>query len=281
MTLREALLYGKQALFKAQIADAETDAWLLLENVCGCTRNDYYMRGDRQLSAQEEEKYRSFLEQRAQHIPLQHLLGEQQFMGLRFFVTPDVLIPRQDTEVLVMETLKVLSADGRLLDLCTGSGCILLSTLHYAKNCTGVGADLSEKALAVAAGNAKALGIKCTLMQGDLFENIEGKFDVIVSNPPYIASGEIETLMPEVKDHDPLLALDGGADGLFFYRRIVREAPHYLKPDGWLLFEIGCTQGAEVSALMREAGFGRVEIVKDLAGLERIVKGQLEEDSNV
>lgn len=252
MTLREAFLYGKDMLGRAEIAEYENDAWLLLEGACGCTRNDYYMRGGNALTPEQEETYLRFLKQRAERLPVQHILGVQEFMGLPFIVTPDVLVPRQDTEILVEETLNLLKPGERILDMCTGSGCIILSVLHYAKGCIGTGADLSAAALKVAGQNAEALSIGCTFVQTDLFENIEGTYDVIVSNPPYIATKEIATLMPEVRKHDPMMALDGGEDGLVFYREIIRSSPEYMNPGGRLLFEIGHDQGEAVARLMRK-----------------------------
>lgn len=278
MTLREALTLGKELLKEAGIEEYETDAWLLLEGACGCTRNDYYVRGNEPLSESQECVWNDYLEKRAARIPVQHILGVQEFMGLEFTVTPDVLCPRQDTEVLVEEALKELKAGECILDLCTGSGCILISLLTYAKSCRGVGADLSEKALKIAQENAKKLHVECRFVHSDLFEHIEGRFDMIVSNPPYIATEEIETLMPEVRDMEPRMALDGKEDGLFFYREIIRQAREYLNPGGTLLFEIGYDQGRSVSGLMEETGFADVRIVKDLAGLDRVVKGKMQEE---
>lgn len=278
MTLREAFLFGKELLKKSGIEEYEIDAWLLLQEICGCTRNDYYVRGEQVLKPEQEQRYRLFLEKRNQRIPVQHILGKQEFMGLTLLVTPDVLIPRQDTEILVEETLKLLKKGECVLDLCTGSGCILLSILSYAEKCKGTGADLSAKALAVARKNAEMLDRECTFIESDLFENIDGSYDVIVSNPPYIATKEIETLMPEVREHDPMMALDGGEDGLLFYRKIVRESVHRLNSGGRLIFEIGCTQGTAVASMMKEAGFCEVKIKKDLAGLDRVVFGKLQEE---
>lgn len=275
MTLAEAWTLGKTLLKQAAIAEYDTDAWLLLEDACGCTRNDLYVRGDRPLTDAQENAFRALLEQRAMRIPVQQLLGKQCFCGLEFCVTPDVLCPRQDTEVLVEEALSQLRPGDRILDVCTGSGCVILSLLHFSKECTGTAADLSEKALEVAKKNGETLGIACSFVHSDLFENIEGSYDVIVSNPPYIATKEIDTLEPEVRDHEPRMALDGMEDGLFFYRRIVREAAAYLNPGGRLLFEIGYDQGEAVSEMMKKAGYDRVRVVKDLAGLDRVVMGVL------
>ena len=274
MTLREAFALGKD-LLKNKIEEYETDAWLLLEGACGCTRNDLYLRGNDPLSEEQETLYKEYLEKRSRRIPVQHILGVQCFCGLDFIVTPDVLCPRQDTEVLIEEAIKRIRPGSSILDMCTGSGCIILTLLHFVKDCKGTAADLSEKALAVAVQNAKKLEKECTFIHSDLFENIEGRYDVIVSNPPYIATKEIEALEPEVRDMEPRMALDGMEDGLFFYRKIVSASVKYLNPDGWLMFEIGYDQGEDVSEMMKSAGYVDVKVVKDLAGLDRVVIGKL------
>lgn len=265
---------GAERLKEAGIEEYALDARLLLEEICGTGRNDLLVHGDRLVEQEQCQRYISQIEKRKRHIPLQHILGYQEFMGLKFKVTPDVLIPRQDTETLVEEVMRVLRDGMRILDLCTGSGCILLSLLKYSNSCQGVGSDLSEKALAVARENAGSLCLdNAEFVQSDLFERIEGKFEIIVSNPPYIPSGEIPLLMEEVKAHDPLLALDGGGDGLFFYREIVKSAHKYLYPGGRLFFEIGCGQAEAVSSLMEKAGYGEVTVYQDLAGLDRVAAG--------
>lgn len=273
MTLREALTLGKDLLKKENIEEYETDAWLLLEDACQCTRNDLYMRGDQPLTGEQETLYKSYLKKRSERIPVQQILGVQCFCGLEFLVTKDVLCPRLDTEVLVEEALKHIRSGDRILDMCTGSGCIILSLLHFTKDCQGIGADLSERALEVAKKNAKELDIDCNFVQSDLFEKIEGTYDMIVSNPPYIATKEIETLEPEVRVWEPRMALDGMEDGLFFYRKIVNASVQYLNSGGWLIFEIGYDQGEAVSGIMENAGYENVRVLKDLAGLDRVVIG--------
>lgn len=275
MTLREALTLGKDLLKKSEIEEYETDAWLLLEAACGCTRNDLFLRGNEPILEEKEKLYKEYLEKRQKRIPVQHIVGVQCFMGLEFLVTPDVLCPRLDTEVLIEEALKRIKPGSSILDMCTGSGCIILSLLHYAKDCTGTAVDLSEKALDVAKRNAQKLEKECTFIHSDLFENIEGRFDVIVSNPPYIATKEIETLSPEVRDHEPHMALDGMEDGLFFYCKIVSASKDFLNPEGWLCFEIGYDQGEAVSDMMKNTGYQEVQVIKDLAGLDRVVIGRL------
>lgn len=275
MNYTEAFLMGMQKLKEAEIGEAQLDARLLLEEVCGTDHNTLLCHGDREVSEAEEEQYRKALEQRAVHVPLQHLLGYQNFMGLRFQVNEHVLIPRQDTEILVEEAMRYLHDGMRILDLCTGSGCILLSLLHYSNDCEGVGVDISQEALQVAAQNAELLGIKADFLKSDLYEKVTGKFDLLVSNPPYIESTVIPTLMEEVREYDPYLALDGGEDGLDFYRRIIGGAQDYLKRGGQILMEIGSGQAQAVSELLREAGFKEIDVCRDFAGLDRVVSGRL------
>lgn len=264
---------GVEKLKEAQIKEAKLDARLLLEEVCGTNRNDLLVHEKNPVSEENYNCYVNYIEKRSQHIPLQHILGYQEFMGLHFVVTPDVLIPRQDTETLVEEVMRFLHDGMRILDVCTGSGCILLSLLKYSNDCKGTGCDLSEKAVSVAEENARALGISAEFVQSDLFENIRGRYEIIVSNPPYIASEEIPALMEEVREHDPLMALDGGKDGLYFYREIIKQAGDYLYPGGMLFFEIGCGQAADVSGYMRQAGYQDITVCKDLSGLDRVVSG--------
>ncbi len=278
MTYRECYEQGCRTLQAAGIEEATLDARLLLEAVCGTDRNDLLVHGEQPVMPQAEEKYLHWIRQRAEHIPLQQLTGEQDFMGLTFSVNEHVLIPRQDTEILVEEVLKELHDRMRILDMCTGSGCILLSLLHYSNDCEGLGVDLSAEALEVAGQNVlKVLTPEkaehAHFLQSDLFEKVEGKFEIIVSNPPYIASAEVEKLMPEVRDHEPRMALDGTEDGLHFYRRIIKEAGKHLVNSGMLFFEIGYDQGQAVSELMRAGGYREVQVVQDYAGLDRVVLG--------
>lgn len=282
MLYRELYEYGKNRLEEAGIAEAALDARLLLEYICHTDRNELIVHGDRERSMMEEQFYQMTIDKRASHVPLQYITGEQEFMGLGFRVNEHTLIPRQDTELLVEEALHRLGDGMRILDLCTGSGCILLSLLRYSNECEGVGIDISGKALAVAEENAKRLGLEAAFLEGDLFAPLEGfvsdkttdrLFDMIVSNPPYIETAVINTLMPEVREHEPLSALDGGEDGLYFYREIIKGAPAYMRKGAYLIFEIGCGQGEAVISLMREAGFGGVGIFRDYAGLDRVVCG--------
>lgn len=270
-TYASALRYGKKYLADRQIENSGGDAWYLMEYVWGIDRNYYFLHSDDIIEQKDEERYRDLLQKRGSHIPLQHLTGTCDFMGLTFQVNDQVLIPRQDTETLVESALSRLKEGDRALDLCTGSGCIILSLEKLAPGIRGLGADISAAALAVAKRNRDSLGLESDFCISDLFEGIEGVFDMIVSNPPYIASGKIPGLMEEVRGFEPLLALDGGADGLDFYRRIIKDARNFLKPGGWLGLEIGYDQREAVEELLRRQGFIRTETLQDLAGLDRTV----------
>jgi release factor glutamine methyltransferase len=281
MTLYEALKSGEKLLAQQEIPDAAIDAWLLLEYVTGMTRTRFLVERTQEIKEDDRMRYRQLLQQRADHIPLQHLTGTQEFMGLTFRVNAHVLIPRQDTEVLVEESLARLRSGMHVLDLCTGSGCIAISldrlgpgSGQTAEKPVIDAADISAEALAVAAENVQALNADVRLIQSDLFSEITGSYDMIVSNPPYIRTDEIATLSEEVRIHEPYGALDGKADGLYFYREIIRQSSSYLADGGWLLFEIGCDQGASVSELLGKAGYEEIQIIKDLAGLDRVVLGR-------
>ena len=285
MKYRDLYNQGIEKLSSEKITDAKIDARLLLEYACKTDRNTLFLNGDMEVSEEQVQIYFELIEKRGKHIPLQHLTGEQNFMGLTFKVNENVLIPRQDTECLVEIVLKHLHDGMKILDMCTGSGCILISLLHYSNDCVGVGVDLSEAALKVAAHNAAVLGsngitdaMDITFLQSNLFEKVDGKFDIIVSNPPYIKTEVIKTLMPEVRNFEPMMALDGTEDGLYFYRRIIADAKNHLTRGGQLFFEIGYDQGEEVSDLMRENGYVDVEVAKDLAGLDRVVYGTFLEE---
>ena len=267
---------GWKRLLEAGIEEAALDARLLLEHICGTDRNTLLVHGDREVSGQELQGYEAAIARRSQRIPLQQITGSQDFMGLNFRVNEHVLVPRQDTEILVEEVLRELQDGMRVLDLCTGSGCILISLLHYSNYCQGVGLDISREALEVACQNGTALlgtDKEYTFLESDLFEKVEGRYDIIVSNPPYIRREEIDTLMPEVRDHEPRQALDGGEDGLDFYRRIAAGSPAYLNGGGRLYLEIGCDQGDAVQELLLQQGFREVNVVQDYGGLDRVVCG--------
>lgn len=280
MTLREALKAGEAYLAQREIPDAAIDAWYLLEYVLKreaqirADRAWYLLHSREMLEERLWEAYRGLLDERGNHRPLQYITGDQEFMGILFFVNDKVLIPRQDTELLAEEARRRLSPGDSLLDVCTGSGCLAVSLMKLVPGIRGTACDISAEALSVARENARRQQVDVEFRQGDLFSPIEGRFDVIVSNPPYIPTGEIEGLMEEVRRFEPMLALDGSEDGLYFYRRLAAEAPDFLRDGGWLLVEIGCDQGRAVAELFEEAGFCEVNCKKDLAGLDRVVTGR-------
>lgn len=282
MTLREAYEKGVYQLGRAYIEAVDVDARILLEFVTGVKRADYYKDPGRLLSQEEEERYLELIDQRCKRIPVQHITGEQEFMGLTFKVNSDVLVPRQETEYMEVLVEGVLAKfarrakkkveDMRVLDMCTGSGCILLSLLKRTKIGSGLGVDISDKALDVAKENAHRLGIDTQFCQSDLFTEVDSTYDIIVSNPPYIKTEDFAFLDEEVL-LDPRIALDGKEDGLFFLKKIIEEAPEYLEPGGYLFLEIGYDQGDEVQRLMEERGFAWVTLQRDLSGLDRVVSG--------
>ena len=273
MTYREGLAAGEKILGKAGIADAKTDTWFLMEMACKIDRNFYYMHMMEDMTEEQAKQYQLLIKKRAERAPLQYITGEQEFMGLTFTVNSNVLIPRQDTETLVEEALKAAKPGMNILDMCTGSGCVLISILKNV-DAKGIGYDISKQALNVAKENAKRNHVVCEFERSDLFENVDGTYDIIVSNPPYIPTEVIHTLMPEVKEFEPMEALDGMEDGLHFYRRIVREAKEHLAKGGYLMLEIGHDQGASVSEMLEYGGYAEVRVIKDLARNDRVVIGK-------
>ena len=301
MTLYDLLNEGSAALQQAGDTDGENDAKLLLFEALHLDLVHFLMDRLRPLSEQDAKvqeqirAYREMIAKRASRIPLQQILGSQEFMGLEFFVNEHVLIPRQDTETLVELVLQEQQGpEKKLLDLCTGSGCIAISLAVKGGYRSVTATDLSEEALKVAERNAKMHGFAVVsytetqdapeqaghsfiFRQGDLFtamlQSEAGTFDIITSNPPYIPTAVIATLEPEVREHEPMMALDGTGDGLKFYRRIAKEAGAWLKPGGTVYLEIGYDQGKAVSELLSEAGFAKIRVVKDLPGKDRVVCG--------
>ena len=277
MRVREICREGEKRLAAAGIPDAAVDAWYLMEFVTHKSRAQFLLCREDEMPEPEREKYMALIERRASHIPLQQITGEQEFMGFSFMVNDSVLIPRQDTEILVEEACRRIRPGMRVLDLCTGSGCIIIS---LAKLCPGIRAeasDFSGEALQVARENGARLGVQIKWHKGDLFSEIQDRYDVIVSNPPYIPTAQIQTLSEEVRLHEPYQALDGKEDGLYFYREIAGRAKHYLKPEGWLLFEIGWDQAPEVKEILKKSGFSEIQVKKDLAGLDRVVSGKMKQ----
>lgn len=284
MTLQQLYEEAKKQLKSAGIEEAELDARYLLLDVFQLTYASYLLNRNKQLTEAQnliKHKYYENIEKRKQHIPLQHIIGTQEFMGLEFTVTPDVLIPRQDTETLVEAVLTDHpSKEKHILDLCTGSGCIAVSlaVLGGYHHITAI--DISEKALAIAKKNAQHLCSnylsQFTFIQSDLFEGLKAgtRFDMIVSNPPYIPTDVIDELQSEVRMHEPVLALDGKKDGLFFYRKIISQIKRHLKADGYIYLEVGHDQSKAVSHLLNAAGFTKIEAIKDIPGVERVIKAR-------
>ncbi|MBQ3465846.1 MAG: peptide chain release factor N(5)-glutamine methyltransferase [Firmicutes bacterium] len=305
MKTRVLIKEGEYRLSKAGVEDAAIDAEELYCFMKGCDKVILFLNKEQEADKETEKEYFELIEKRASRIPLQHITGKQEFMGFDFKVGPDVLIPRQETEVLVTEAAKILrderkTAAGerhksrgklfglfssppeqKVLDLCCGSGAIGISLAKICEDVSVTAADISEAALALARENAKANRVEIEFLKGDLFEAVaaaeKGKrirsFDMIISNPPYIKSSLIALLQNEVKDHEPVEALDGGSDGLDFYRRIAAEAYRYLDNDGWLMLEIGYDQGESLREIIKETGrYTEPEILKDLAGRDRVVK---------
>lgn len=277
-TALSAVKAAEARLVAMGIDTARLDAEILMAHVLGCRRMTLYSRSDLGLSPPQRDEFEQLVVRRLLKEPVAYLTGDQEFWSLTFKVTPDTLIPRPDTETLVEAVLsrQPTSASGRLLDLGTGTGCILLSLLHELPAMTGVGADISDGALRVATANAQHLKLadRAALVFSNWFENIEGLFEIIVSNPPYIPSADIGGLMADVRDYEPMSALVGGEDGLDPYRLIASEAPKYLSAGGLLAVEVGIGQAKAVSDLFRSNGFSEVGIQADLGGIDRVVIGK-------
>lgn len=287
MNINECMQHAAKILKDSDIETPALEAGVMLSHVLKCGRAYLFAHGERELSRAEQDLLDRMTEQRAAGIPLQYILGETEFMSLTFKVSPAVLIPRQDTELLVEKCIGLVNGINffvkkelpvRVLDMCTGSGCIAVSIAHYCPESVVVACDVSRDALDIAKANSELNGTRnrVEFRHGDLFSSLdsEQRFEIITSNPPYIESAVIAGLQREVRDHEPMLALDGGADGLEFYRKIIRQAPDYLKEHGWVVLEIGYNQGSAVAKLMEDR-FCKIEIVRDLANNDRVVAGQL------
>lgn len=272
MTYREALNGAKELLRRAKTDDCETDARILLSYAAGADRTHLYTHADEELSDDIYEAYTQLINKRCAHVPTQLITGVQDFMGFEFEVDASVLIPRLDTEFLVEEALKEIYDGARVLDLCCGSGCIIISLVKLSNNIEAFASDISDAALGLTQKNAKKLGAEVKVIKSDLFSAIDEKFDFIISNPPYIKSGEIPKLMEEVRDYEPHGALDGGDDGLLFYRRIAKEAQDKLCGGGMLIMETGFDEGQAVKEIFESHGYKNIEIYKDYSGNERVVK---------
>ncbi|MDD3172624.1 MAG: peptide chain release factor N(5)-glutamine methyltransferase [Herbinix sp.] len=272
-TYKELLQTARRKLNEQKITDADIDAWYLFSFVFKTSRMDFMLQSDKIASETDSLLFMKLVKMREEHIPLQYITGSQEFMGLEFNVTQDVLIPRQDTEILVEDVLKICEGKS-VLDMCTGSGCIIVSIAKLGKPKKAVGVDISSKALEIAAKNAVKNDVAIEYLISDLFEQVDGYFDIIVSNPPYIPTNEIQELMIEVKDHEPFIALDGNKDGLYFYRRIVGDLNNHLYSNGVILFEIGHNQGEAVKEILLQERFTDIIIKKDLSGLDRVISAR-------
>lgn len=280
MTYRQILQEAIRKLRKAEIEEADNDAWILMSEAFNISRTDYFMKsGDECTDNARTELFDSMIERRVRREPLQYITGHAYFMGYEFRVTPDVLIPRFDTEILVEKSLEYASDGMKVLDMCTGSGCIAVS---YALQCRERGydnvevnaVDISSAALSVAADNAMRAGVDINYIRSDMFTGVSDVYDMILSNPPYIPTRDIEDLEPEVRTSEPVGALDGHEDGLFFYRILAAESPSHLKAGGRLIMEIGYNQADDVCSLLEQNKFADIEVIKDLAGHDRVVCGR-------
>jgi release factor glutamine methyltransferase len=274
-TVRRLLAWTQEFLKKKGLETPRLDSEILLAHALGCPKIELYVRIDEEPPEAVRTAFREAIKKRAEGMPVAYLVGYREFYSLPFFVTPAVLIPRPETETLVMEALRLLKpmAEPRVLDLCTGSGCVAVTIAKQHKTAKVVGTDISPEALAIATKNAERHSVteRVTLLQGDLTTPIAGQaFDVVVSNPPYIAQSELPTLDPGVRNFEPMSALDGGPDGLDFYRRLAAEVPVILNPGGAVLVEIGPTQEAAVRDLFA-AQLEPGKTFKDQAGRPRVV----------
>ncbi len=293
MKTRILVKEGEYQLSKAFCMDPKIDAQELYCYLTGLDKVSLFLKAEEEVDPETEEKYMELIRRRAERIPLQHITGVQEFMGYTFKVNPHVLIPRQDTETLVTEAAKTIQDTPReklsffeklrgrkewdVLDLCCGSGAVGISLAKICSNVKVTATDISAEAVETAEANAEDLRVKVRFLTGDMFEPVKGrKFDMIVSNPPYIRTNMISILQEEVKDHEPLNALDGGRDGLDFYRTIVEKAADFLKPEGFLLVEIGHDQGEDLRKMLKDSGkYSPAVVIKDLPGRDRVVKCKL------
>ena len=269
---------AKQAVLilrSAGLEDADIDVRILLGHAANCTDVGLIMRANDKVPAPILEQFNAFIVRRLRHEPIAYIMGAKEFWSLKFTVNEHVLIPRPETEGLVEQALKMIEGvtAPNLLDMGTGSGAILISLLHERIDATGLGVDISLDALDVAKFNAGSIGVaeRCSLLQSDYLQNVTGKYDLLVSNPPYITDQAMDGLGENVKAYEPALALKGGGDGLTAYRKIIEQAHQFLSSGGSLVFEIGYDQGQAVCALLESAGYNDVTVFKDLAGHDRII----------
>lgn len=278
-TTLKVLTWTKDYLSSRGIANARLEAEWLLCAATGLDRVGLYLQYDKPLNDRELTDYRAMVARRARREPLQHILGSQEFYGLDYEVSGDVLIPRHDTEVLVSEAIRLAPDAKTVLDVGTGSGCIAVSLQKQLVTATVTATDISGAALTVARRNAATHGAVIEFLLGSLFAPVSGRrFDLIVSNPPYIPTADIGSLEQEVSDYDPRTALDGGSDGLDIYRALIPAAVDYLNNGGWLIVEIGIGQVDDIQQMFRETGsFGEPIVTLDSGGIERVVGAQRKE----
>ncbi|MDP9195671.1 MAG: peptide chain release factor N(5)-glutamine methyltransferase [Pseudomonadota bacterium] len=276
VTARDLLRLAAESLKQAGIDTPVLDARLLLQHSLGCSRED--LLGDLSVTEQQQTDFEVLLRRRLAREPVSRITGRRGFWTHEFRLSPDTLDPRPDSETLVETALDFFPdrpAPLRILDLGTGTGCLLLSILSEYPHASGLGVDLAPGAVETASANARDLGLegRAVFREGSWAEGIEEAFDLVISNPPYIPAGDIAGLEPEVRDHDPRLALAGGADGLEAYRTIARDLPRLLKPQGYVLLEVGAWQADDISALLGAAGLAVLPHRRDLAGIDRVVVG--------
>ena len=278
MTIQTILQRATEFLQANGIEEARLDAEVLLAHILKMRRLYLYVHLELNLVDEDINNYKALLHRRVARVPVAQLVGNKEFMGLDFNITPDVLIPRPETEILVQMSIEILGPIKEainLADIGTGSGAIAVSMLHYLDNATVDAVDISPAALAVAKSNAEKFSVdnRINLFEGDLLEPLGGKaYDAILSNPPYIPTAVIAELQPEVAKYEPKLALDGGEDGLKYYRQIIDEAVPLLKPDGFLALEVGIDQAASVRKMLEDNGqFDPINMIWDLYGIERII----------
>lgn len=278
MLLKELIKYGQDTLASVGIQEATSDARLLAMHVFGFTYTDIFMKANDVVGLEDENSYRNVINVRSSHYPCQYITGSQDFMGYSFRCSEGVLIPRPETELLVEEAIMLTRerAQIKALDMCCGTGCIGIS--YYLKRIESghnkdivVLGDISKDAIELSKENMFNLGAKCDIVRTDLFENIEDSFDIIMSNPPYIKTSDIEDIMEDVREHEPRLALDGMEDGLYFYKEIINRTDKFLRKDGIIIFEIGYNQYQDIRQLLLDKGFTDITVKKDYAGLDRIV----------